>query len=84
MTASVPASPCGSAEDAKWFRGMGMSMKEKLLFVWLLMVVAFGFVFRHFWVTTVYAIGRAVALNLVATPGLAKLAAGIFGVHFLS
>jgi len=58
---------------------MAMTMKEKLLFVWLLVVVAFSFVFRHFWASAVYALGRAVALNLVSLPGLAKLAAGICG-----
>ena len=60
-----------------------MSMKEKLLFVWLLMVVAFSFVFRHFWASAAYTIGRAVAPNLVSLPGLVKLAAGICGVGFL-
>jgi hypothetical protein len=59
---------------------MAMSMNEKLFFVWLLVVVIFGFVFRHFWAVTVYAISRAVALNLISLPSLAKLAAGIFGV----
>ena len=63
--------------------GMAMSMKEKLLFVWLLVVVAFSFVFRHFWASAVYALGRAVALSLVSLPGLAKLTVGICSVHFL-
>jgi len=63
---------------------MAMSMKEKLLFVGLLVAVAFAFVFRHFWASAVYALGRAVALNLVSSPGLAKLAAGICGIGFLS
>jgi hypothetical protein len=63
---------------------MAMSMKEKLLFVGLLVAVACGFVFRHFWASAVYALGRAVALNLVSSPGLAKLAAGICGIGFLS
>jgi hypothetical protein len=62
---------------------MAMSMKEKLLFAWLLVVVAFSFIFRHFWASAVYALGRAVALDLVSLPGLAKLAAGICGVSFL-
>ena len=57
-----------------------MNRKEKLLFVWLLVVVAVSFIFHHFWACTVYALGRAVALNLVLLPGLAKLAA----VHLLS
>jgi hypothetical protein len=62
---------------------MAMSTKEKVLFLWLLVVVMAGFVFRHFWASTVFALGRAVALNLVCLPGLAKFAAVIFGVHFL-
>jgi hypothetical protein len=62
---------------------MAMSMKEKVLVVWLLVVVASSFVFHHFWATTVYALGRAVALNLMSLPGLAKLAAGILGVQLL-
>jgi hypothetical protein len=62
---------------------MAMSMNEKLLFVWLLVVVVFGFVFRHFWASAVYALGRAVALNLISLPGLAKFAAGICSLHFL-
>jgi hypothetical protein len=62
---------------------MAMSMKEKLLFVWLLVVVIFSFVFRHFWISAVYALGRAVALNLISLPGLAKFAVGICGMHLL-
>jgi hypothetical protein len=62
---------------------MAMSMNEKILFMWLLVMVVFGFVFRHFWAITVYALSRAVALNLVFLAALAKLAAGIFGVQLL-
>ena len=62
---------------------MAMSMTEKLLFIWFPVVVVASFVFRHFWTITVYALSRAVALNLISLAGLAKLAAVIFGVHFL-
>jgi hypothetical protein len=62
---------------------MAMSMKEKLLLVWLLVVVAFRFLFRHLWANTVCALGKAVALNLVSLAGFAKFAAGIIGVHLL-
>jgi hypothetical protein len=62
---------------------MAMSSKEKLLFVWLLVVVAVSLVFHHFWACTVYALGRAVALNLVFLPGMAKLAAAIGSACFL-
>ncbi len=62
---------------------MAMSMKEKVLFVWLLVVVACSLIFRHFWASTVYALGRAVALNLASLPGLAKFAVGISSLHLL-
>jgi hypothetical protein len=62
---------------------MAMSTKEKILFLWILAVVAFGIVFHHFWVTTVYVLGRAVALTLISLFGLAKVAAGMYGVHLL-
>ncbi len=62
---------------------MAMSMKEKVLFVWLLVVVACSFIFRRFWASTVYALGRAVALNLASLPGLAKFAMGISSLHLL-
>jgi hypothetical protein len=63
--------------------GRTMSTKEKLLFLWILVVVAFSLVFHHFWATTIYALGRAVALTLIPLLGLAKIAAGIYGVHLL-
>jgi len=62
---------------------MAMSMKEQLLFMWLLAVVVASFVFRHFWTSALFVLARAVALNLVCLPGLAKFAVVIFGVHFL-
>jgi hypothetical protein len=83
MFASAPAGPSGPAEGAKWSRGMAMSMNEKFLFLWLLVVVVIGFVFRHFWASAIYALGKAIAMNLVSLPGLAKFAAGIFGMHSL-
>ena len=84
MFSSVPAGSCGPAEGAKWSRGMAMSMNEKLLFLWLLVVVVFRFVFHHFLANVIYEFGRTIAMNLVSLPGLAKFAAGILGVHFLS
>ncbi len=83
MFSSVPAGPCGPAEDAKWSREMAMSMNEKLLFFWLLVVVIFRFVLHHFWENAIYAFGKAIAMNLISLPGVAKFAAVIFGVHFL-
>ena len=83
MFASVPGGPCRPAEGAKWSRGMAMSMNEKLLFLWLLVVMVFSFVFHHFWASAIYALGKAIAMNFVSLPGLAKSTAGIFGVFFL-
>ena len=60
-----------------------MSMKEKFLFLWILVVVAFGLVFHHFWASMVYTLGRAVALTYISLLGLAKIAAGMHGVHLL-
>ncbi len=60
-----------------------MSMNERLFFIWLLVVVIFGFVSRHFWAVTFYALSRAVALNLISLPSLAKFAVVICGVHLL-
>ena len=60
-----------------------MNTKEKILFLWILVVVAFGLVFHHFGASTVYALGRAVALTLISLMGLARLAAGMHGVHLL-
>jgi hypothetical protein len=62
---------------------MAMSMKEKFFFLWLLVGMAFNFVFRHFWTSTIYVLGRAVALNLVSLPNLAKFAVVICGVRLL-
>ncbi len=61
-----------------------MSVKEKILFIWLLVVVVFSIVFRHFWASTVYVLGRAVVLHIVSLAGLAQFAAGICGVHLWS
>jgi hypothetical protein len=63
---------------------MAMGMKEKILSIWMVMMVTVSLLISHFWGSTVYAIGRAVALSLVSLPGLAKLAAGICGVQFLA
>jgi len=63
--------------------GDGNDMNEKLLFVWLLVVVAISLVFHHFWASAVYALGKTVALNLVSLPGLVSFAVGFFGVNFL-
>jgi hypothetical protein len=62
---------------------MAMSTREKFLFLWILVAVAFGLVFHHFWASTVYTLGRAIALTFISLLGLAKFATGMYGVHLL-
>jgi hypothetical protein len=49
---------------------MAMSMKEKLLVVWILAVVAFSLVFHHLGAGAIYTLGNAVTLQLVSLPSL--------------
>ena len=60
-----------------------MSMKERILTTWLVTLATLSFVISHFWASTIYLFGRAVALNLVGLKGLAKMTAAICGVNFL-
>jgi hypothetical protein len=62
---------------------MAMSMNEKLLFLWLLVVVVFSLFFHHFWANTIEAFGKVIATNLISLPGLAKFTAGMFGIFCL-
>ncbi len=60
-----------------------MSMKEKLLLVWVLVMVAFSLLFSHFWGWTIYTLQKAVALNVVSLPSAAKYAAVICSACFV-
>jgi hypothetical protein len=60
-----------------------MTMKEKLLVVWILVVAAFGFLFHHFLSCTVCAFQKAVAFSVLPPPGLVKLAVGIWCMNLL-
>jgi hypothetical protein len=62
---------------------MAMNLKERLLVVWILVVVAVGFLFHHFLSWTVCAFQKAVALSLIPLPGLVKFAAGICCLNLL-
>ena len=61
-----------------------MTIKEKLLMVWLFMVLVLGFLFSHFWSCTVYMLQKAVALGLLPLLVCSKLAGAIAGIHFLA
>lgn len=60
-----------------------MSRKERLLVVWILVVVAIGFLFHQFLSWTVYALQKVVAFGLLPLPGLVKFAAGVCCVNLL-
>ncbi len=60
-----------------------MSMNEKLFFLWLVVVVVFRIVLRHFAASAIAALGKAIAMNLISLAGMANLTAGMFGVLFL-
>lgn len=62
---------------------MAMSMKEKLVVVWILVVVAFGFLFHHFLSWTVCAFQKAVEFGFLPLPGLVKFALGVFCINLL-
>jgi hypothetical protein len=63
---------------------MAMKTKEKILLVWILVVVAVGILFSHFCGGAVQALEHFVACSFVSLPCLAKFSAGWFGLHFLS
>jgi hypothetical protein len=65
------------------FGEMAMTLKEKLLVVWILVVVAFGFLFHHFLRWTVWAFQKPVALSFLPLPGLVKFAVGIWCMNLL-
>jgi hypothetical protein len=60
-----------------------MAMKEQLLVVWILALVAFSFLFRHFWSCALYVMEKIVALSLVSIPCVAKFAVAVCGVWLL-
>ena len=60
--------------------GMDMSIKDQLLFLWLLMVIVLS-LFTHFWSFIVYMIQKAVAFGMVPLL-VSKLATGLAGIHF--
>jgi hypothetical protein len=62
---------------------MAMNVKERLLVVWILVVVAVGFWFHHFLSWTVFAFQKAVAFSFFLLPGLVKFAAGVCCINLL-
>jgi hypothetical protein len=60
-----------------------MAMKEQLLVVWFLALVAFSFLFRHFWSCAAYVLEKIVALSLVTIPCVAKFAVAVCGMWLL-
>jgi hypothetical protein len=58
-----------------------MKTKEKLLLVWILVVVAIGILFSHFCGGAVHALEHLVACSFASSPGVTMFSAEIFGVH---
>jgi hypothetical protein len=63
---------------------MAMSLKDKLLFVLILLVVVASFLFSHYWTCTLFVIQRAVAFGLLPVRTLTALAPWIAGAHFFT
>ena len=61
-----------------------MTLNEKVLVVWIFVVVAFGLLFHHLLSWTFCAFQQAVALCIISLPALAKYAAGICCMNLLS
>ena len=61
---------------------MVMSIKDKVLLAWLLMLMVLSFLLGHFWSYTIFAIQKAVALGLLPWLVVCELAAGIAGFAF--
>jgi hypothetical protein len=61
---------------------MDMNGKEKMLLVWLVLVVALGFFLSHFWSFTVCALRNAVAAGMIPV-AVAGCLTGITAMPFL-
>ena len=59
-------------------------MNEKLLVVWVVAVVAIGFLFHHFLSWTIYAFQKVVAFSFLPIPAPVKFTAGICCLKLLS
>lgn len=60
-----------------------MTMNEKLLVVWILVVVATGFLFHHSLSWTIYAFQKIVAFIFIPLPALVKYAAAVCCINLL-
>jgi hypothetical protein len=61
-----------------------MTMKDILLLVLVLVMVTISFFLNYFWGSTIHALQKAVALNVVSPADVAKYAAAICAMHFRS
>ena len=57
-----------------------MSIREKLLFFWVLMWIVLSFLFSHFW-TAVFAFQKMVVFGLLPLV-ISKIASGLAGISF--
>ena len=56
-----------------------MAMKEKLLIIWVFVVILISFAMRHFWSGAAYFAEHAVAFAWHSTPSLLHFLAGHLG-----
>ena len=58
-----------------------MNIREKLLFVWLLVAMVASFLLTNFWNCAVYAIQKMVVFGLLPLV-ISKIASGIAGISW--
>jgi hypothetical protein len=61
---------------------MAMTLKQKLLLVWILAMLAIGFAARHYLGGTVSVFQNMVAFEIVCLHSASKLGAFFLGAHF--
>jgi hypothetical protein len=61
---------------------MDMTVKFKLMLIWIFVVVVIGFAAHHFLNGAFSMIQNVVAMNVVLAPTVAKWGALICGTHF--
>jgi hypothetical protein len=61
---------------------MAMKTKDKLLLLWILVVLTIGILLNHFCGGAIHALEHFVACGSASVPGLAKFAAGLISFPF--
>jgi len=83
MFASVLGRHASACRGRQVFLGDDMATKEKLLFVWVLLALAAGFLFHHFWSYALFVLEKTVASGFACLPGLTKTTGEWISIQFL-